>query len=331
MYSGKENFLVQKWVTVLSVVLFILKITAYYLTDSLAILSDAMESIVNIVAGFIGLYSLYIAAQPRDENHPYGHGKAEFISAAAEGSLIIAAGILIIYETIVNTLENHTVQALDNGMWLVGSTALLNYIAGAVCIRIGRKNNSLALESSGKHLQIDTYSTLGVLAAITLIYFTQIYWFDKVVALALSIWIMYNGYTILRKSLAGIMDEADEQILKKFIGVLNTSKSSKWIDLHNLRVIKYGDLLHIDCHLTLPWYYNVHEAHREIDNLSSLIRENFGDSIELFVHTDGCLPYSCAICSPSDCKERTQTFQQSLDWTLENVVSNQKHRIAEQA
>ena len=166
MYSGKENFLVQKWVTVLSVVLFILKITAYYLTDSLAILSDAMESIVNIVAGFIGLYSLYIAAQPRDENHPYGHGKAEFISAAAEGSLIIAAGILIIYETIVNTLENHRVQALDNGMWLVGSTAILNYIAGAVCIRIGRKNNSLALESSGKHLQIDTYSTVGVLAAI---------------------------------------------------------------------------------------------------------------------------------------------------------------------
>ena len=331
MYSGKENFLVQKWVTVLSVVLFILKITAYYLTDSLAILSDAMESIVNIVAGFIGLYSLYIAAQPRDENHPYGHGKAEFISAAAEGSLIIAAGILIIYETIVNTLENHTVQALDSGMWLVGSTAILNYIAGAICIRIGRKNNSLALESSGKHLQIDTYSTAGVLAAITLIYFTQIFWLDKVVALALSIWIMYNGYTILRKSLAGIMDEADEQMLKKFISVLNNSKSKNWIDLHNLRVIKYGDLLHIDCHLTLPWYLNIHEAHKEIDTLSTIIKENFGDSIELFVHTDGCLPYSCAICSSPDCKERSQPFQQSLPWTLENVVSNQKHRIAEQA
>lgn len=331
MYSGKENFLVQKWVTVLSVVLFILKITAYYLTDSLAILSDAMESIVNIVAGFIGLYSLYIAAQPRDENHPYGHGKAEFISAAAEGSLIIAAGILIIYETIVNTLEKHTVQALDNGMWLVGSTAILNYIAGAICIRIGRKNNSLALESSGKHLQIDTYSTIGVLAAITLIYFTHIYWLDKIVALALSGWIMYNGYTILRKSLAGIMDEADEQMLKQFISVLNNAKSSNWIDLHNLRVIKYGDLLHIDCHLTLPWFYNVHEAHKEIDALSNLIKENFGDAIELFVHTDGCLPYSCAICSLKDCKERTQPFQQSLDWTLENVVSNQKHRIAEQA
>ena len=290
-----------------------------------------MESIVNIVAGFIGLYSLYIAAQPRDENHPYGHGKAAFISAAAEGSLIIAAGVLIIYETVVNTLETHTVQALDSGMWLVGSTAILNYIAGAICIRIGRKNKSIALESSGKHLQIDTYSTAGVLAAITLIYFTQIFWIDKVVALALSGWIMYNGYTILRKSLAGIMDEADEQMLQQFIGVLNNSKSKNWIDLHNLRVIKYGDLLHIDCHLTLPWYLNIHEAHKEIDTLSTIIKENFGDSIELFVHTDGCLPYSCAICSSPDCKERSQPFQQSLPWTLENVVSNQKHRIAEQA
>ena len=131
MYENKENFLVQKWVTVLSVVLFILKITAYYLTASLAILSDALESIVNIVAGFIGLYSLYVAAKPRDEDHPYGHGKAEFISAAAEGSLIIAAGILIIYETISTILSKHAVQQLDHGMWLIVATAVLNNLAGA--------------------------------------------------------------------------------------------------------------------------------------------------------------------------------------------------------
>ncbi len=139
MYESKQNFLVQKWVTGLSVVLFILKITAYYLTASLAILSDALESIVNIVAGFIGLYSLYVAAKPRDEDHPYGHGKAEFVSAAAEGSLIIAAGILIIYETISNILSNQAVQQLDQGMWLIGATAVLNYLAGAYCIRIGKK------------------------------------------------------------------------------------------------------------------------------------------------------------------------------------------------
>jgi cation diffusion facilitator family transporter len=330
MYQSKQNFVVQKWVTALSLVLFILKITAYYLTASLAILSDALESIVNIVAGFIGLYSLYVAAKPRDEDHPYGHGKAAFISSAAEGSLIIAAGILIIYETIVNMLSNETVQQLDQGMWLVGSTAVLNYIAGAYCIRIGKKNNSLALESSGKHLQIDTFSTVGVLLAIALMYFTKLYWIDKAIALGLSGWIMYNGYTILRKSLAGIMDEADEKMLTEFIQILNTHKKINWVDLHNLRVIKYGDLLHIDCHLTLPWYFNIHEAHLEIDELSKLIKTNFGDAIELFVHTDGCLPFSCVICHKLDCTKRIQPFQHQLDWTLENVVSNQKHSIAKQ-
>lgn len=330
MYESKQNFLVQKWVTGLSVVLFILKITAYYLTASLAILSDALESIVNIVAGFIGLYSLYVAAKPRDEDHPYGHGKAEFVSAAAEGSLIIAAGILIIYETISNILSNQAVQQLDQGMWLIGATAVLNYLAGAYCIRIGKKNNSMALESSGKHLQIDTYSTLGILIAIALMYLTKLYWIDKAIALALSGWIMYNGYSILRKSLAGIMDEADEEILKKFITILNSSKKNNWIDLHNLRVIKYGDLLHIDCHLTLPWFLNIQEAHKEIDELSNLIKTNFGDAIELFVHTDGCLDFSCAICTKADCSVRVQPFKEQLDWTLENVVSNQKHRIAKQ-
>lgn len=330
MYQSKQNFVVQKWVTALSIALFILKITAYYLTASLAILSDALESIVNIVAGFIGLYSLYVAAKPRDEDHPYGHGKAAFISAAAEGSLIIAAGILIIYETIVNMLSKETVQQLDSGMWLVGSTAVLNYLAGAYCIKVGKKNNSLALESSGKHLQIDTFSTVGVLLAIALMYFTKLYWIDKAIAFGLSGWIMYNGYTILRKSLAGIMDEADEQMLKEFIRILNTHKKINWVDLHNLRVIKYGDLLHIDCHLTLPWYFNIHEAHLEIDELSNLIKTNFGDAIELFVHTDGCLQFSCAICHKLDCTKRIQPFQQQLEWTLENVVSNQKHSIAEQ-
>jgi cation diffusion facilitator family transporter len=322
-----QNFTIQKWITVLSILLFLAKITAYYITSSLAILSDALESIVNVIAGFIGLYSLYIAAKPKDENHPYGHGKAEFVSAAAEGSLVIAAGIIIIYETVQNILQNTQIKALDHGIWLIASTALINYVAGAYCIRMGKKNDSLALDSSGKHLQIDTYSTLGVVGSIALIYFTKIYWLDKAIAIALSIWIMYNGYTILRKSLAGIMDEADLVLLNQFIDELNKHKKVNWVDLHNLRVIKYGALLHIDCHLTLPWYMNIHEAHKEIDALSDLIKNKFGDSIELFVHTDGCLDFSCAICTKTDCPVRKHPFQQQLIWTLDNLVSNQKHSI----
>jgi cation diffusion facilitator family transporter len=309
------------------VVLFLTKIIAYQYTHSLAILSDALESIVNVIAGFIGLYSLYVAAKPRDLDHPYGHGKAEFVSAAVEGGLIVAAGIMIIYETVMNFLQKSPLQKLDTGLILVGATAIINYIAGAVCIRIGKKNSSLALQASGKHLQVDTYSTIGIIAGLAIMLVTHLYWLDKVIALGMSVLVIYNGYRIIRTSLAGIMDEADMQLLKRFIKVLNDHRRTNWVDLHNLRVIKYGPLLHIDCHLTVPWYLNVHEAHLEIDALSALIKQQFGDAIELFVHTDGCLPFSCTICTKNDCSVRQQPMKERLCWTLENIISNQKHQV----
>lgn len=324
--TAQQNFKVQLWISILSVVLFLAKIVAYYFTHSLAILSDALESIVNVIAGFIGLYSLYVAAKPKDLEHPYGHGKAEFVSAAVEGSLIVAAGIMIIYETIVNILRKEPIDQLDTGLWLIGATALLNFIAGTICLRIGKKNNSLALQASGKHLQIDTYSTLAIIAGLIIILITQLYWLDKLIALGMSILIIYNGYKIIRSSLAGIMDEADMELLSRFIEVLNNHRRENWVDLHNLRVIKYGSLLHVDCHLTVPWYLNIHEAHKEIDSLSALIKKEFGDSIELFVHTDGCLPFSCKICS-KDCNERQFAFEQKISWTLENIISDKKHQL----
>ncbi len=307
--------------------LFLTKIIAYQYTHSLAILSDALESIVNVIAGFVGLYSLYVAAKPRDLDHPYGHGKAEFVSAAVEGGLIVAAGIMIIYETVMNFLLESPLQKLDTGLILVGATAIINYIAGAVCIRIGKKNSSLALQASGKHLQVDTYSTIGIIAGLVIMLLTRLYWLDKVIALGMSVLVIYNGYRIIRTSLAGIMDEADIQLLKRFINVLNDHRRANWVDLHNLRVIKYGPLLHIDCHLTVPWYLNVHEAHLEIDALAALIKQQFGDAIELFVHTDGCLPFSCTICTKTDCTVRQQAMKERLDWTLENIISNQKHQV----
>lgn len=326
MTTAQQNFRVQLWITLLSVVLFLTKIIAYYFTHSLAILSDALESIVNVIAGFIGLYSLYVAAKPKDLEHPYGHGKAEFVSAAVEGGLIVAAGIMIIYETVANILRNEPIHQLDMGLWLVGATAVLNFAAGSICLRLGRKNKSLALQASGKHLQIDTYSTLGIIAGLIIILFTQLYWLDKLIAFGMSILIIYNGYKIIRSSLAGIMDEADMELLGKFIEVLNNNRRENWIDLHNLRVIKYGTLLHIDCHLTVPWYLNIHEAHREIDHLSALIKQEFGDMIELFVHTDGCLPFSCRICNKS-CEHREHPFEQRIEWTLTNIISDKKHQL----
>lgn len=327
MEKAQQNLRVQAWITLLSLLLFATKIIAYYATNSLAILTDALESIVNVLAGFIGLYSLYVASKPRDMDHPYGHGKAEFVSAAAEGSLIVASGIFILYETIQNIIKHNPIEKLGFGVILIGVTGVINYAAGYVCIKVGKKNNSLALQASGKHLQIDTYSTLVVIVSLALMLFTHLLWIDKVAAILLSAVIIYNGYKILRASLAGIMDEADKKLLEEFVDLLNANRRVNWVDLHNLRVIKYGATLHVDCHLTVPWYLNVHEAHKEIDVLSDLIRNQFGEAFELFVHTDGCLPFSCNICNKEDCAVRQHPFIHRINWTLENIISNQKHRI----
>ena len=327
LQSARQNFRLQFWITMLGVVLLAAKLVAYYYTHSVAVLSDALESIVNVVAGFTGLYSLYVAAKPRDAEHPYGHGKAEFVSAAIEGTLISIAGIMIIYETVRSFYQQQQVHRLDTGLWIVALTAVINYVAGYVCIRTGKRNNSLALQASGKHLQTDTISTIGIIAGLVLMLFTGWLWVDKVVAIIISIVILYNGYTIIRASLAGIMDEADEEVLKKMIAVLNANRRENWTDLHNLRVIKYGSLLHVDCHLTVPWYLNVHEAHREIDALTKLISDDFSGSVEFFVHTDGCLPLSCPICYKTDCPVRQHPFHHKVEWMLENVVSNEKHTV----
>lgn len=327
MKEAIYNLKVQKWLTLLSVVLFAAKVVAYILTNSLAILTDALESIVNVVAGGIGLYSLFIAAKPRDEDHPYGHGKAEFVSAAVEGTLIVAGGILIVYETIKNIIQPTPLGKLDVGLVLVAITAVINYVAGSVSFNIGKKSRSLSLQATGQHLKTDTYSTVAIIVGLIVMVATKLYWFDKVIALGMSLFIIYNGYKIIRQSLAGIMDEQDMELLGHMITNLNKNRRVNWIDLHNFRIIKYGSQLHVDCHLTVPWYLNVHEAHHEIDLLINLIKQEFGSSIEFFVHTDACLSFSCALCDKFTCQVREHPFEHKVEWTLENLLSNKKHRL----
>ena len=134
-----QNLQVQKWVAAISVLLLIVKFIAYYLTHSVSILTDALESIVNVAAGFIGFYSLYIAAKPRDIDHPYGHGKAEFISAAIEGTLIGSAGAIIIYKAIRSLINPVELQKIDYGIYLVAATAVINFIMGFISVRKGKE------------------------------------------------------------------------------------------------------------------------------------------------------------------------------------------------
>ena len=304
-----------------------MKVVAWYLTRSVAILTDALESTVNVVAGLVGIYSLYVSAKPKDSDHPYGHGKAEFLSAAIEGTLISVAGVIIVYEAINNLIHPHTIQSLDYGIWIVATTAVINYVTGSICIKTGKKNNSLALMASGKHLQSDTYSTIGIIAGLGLLYFLKLWWIDSAVAILFAFIIMFTGYKIVRTSVAGIMDEADTTLLKKLVVMLNANKKPNWIDVHNLRIIKYGGTIHLDCHLTVPWYLNMHEGHSEIDALSLLVKNEYGESMELFVHTDGCLDFSCSICTKEDCPVRQHPFEKKIIWTMDNIVANVKHSV----
>lgn len=324
----RSNLRLQRLIAITSSVLLVFKFIAYYLTHSVSVLTDALESIVNVVAGFIGLYSLHVSAKPRDIDHPYGHGKAEFISAAVEGTLVLSAGAIIIYNAVKILLFPVPIHKLDVGIILIALTGGVNWFLGYFSLRQGRKNNSLALIASGKHLQTDTWSTVAIIIGLVLITLTGYLWIDGVVAMCFGLFIIYTGYKIIRSSLAGIMDEADMILLEQLVKLLNDNRRNNWIDLHNLRIIKYGNVLHLDCHLTVPWYFNINQGHKEIDELAKLVRAEFGESLELFVHSDGCLYTQCGICLKGDCPVRQHPFEKRVIWTMDNVVQNEKHSLS---
>jgi cation diffusion facilitator family transporter len=321
----KENLSIQKIITVIGILLFAVKVVAYYLTNSVAILTDALESTINVASALFGLYALHLAAIPRDKNHPYGHGKIEFISATIEGVLISVAGLIIIIESIEKIQSPNVVDKLDSGIILVGFTAIINFILGIYAVKKGTKNNSIALVSSGKHLQSDTYSTIGIILGLVILYFTHWEIVDSLVAFVFAILLLFTGYKIIRQAISGIMDEADNKLLNNVIEYISEKRRINWIDIHNLRIIKYGSTLHFDCHVTVPWYFTVNEAHTEINALELLIKEKYGESIEIFVHTDGCLPFSCKICQKTDCIKRLEPFKNKVNWNLDNLASNEKH------
>lgn len=328
LIAAKENIRLQKIITIIALVLFAIKLWAWYLTGSLAVLTDALESTVNIASGLLGLYSLYLSAKPKDADHPYGHGKVEFISSAIEGTLISVAGLVIIYESAASFFEPHQIQKLDSGIILLGITGIINYVAGFICERTGNKNNSLPLIAEGKHLKTDTYTTAGIFIGLILIYLTNKIWLDSVVACFFGIIIIFTGYKIIRVSVAGIMDEADLSLLNNLVDSLNKNRQENWIDLHNLRFIKYGSTLHCDCHLTVPWYLNVYEAHEEVESFSKLIKNEFGEAVELFVHADGCEEFSCRICYKENCLVRKHDFEKKITWTIKNISNDSRHGIS---
>ncbi|MCH7402986.1 cation diffusion facilitator family transporter [Belliella kenyensis] len=318
-----------KWIRIsfiVSVILLIIKFYSFYITNSLAILTDALESIVNVVAAGFASYSIYLSSQPKDENHPYGHGKIEFFSAGIEGVLIILAGLFIIYQAIYNFFVPNELEMLLEGVFLIGITGLINGLLGLKLKNVGRKMNSITLEANGKHLLTDTVSSLILVGGVVVIYLTGIEILDAILSILFSLYIVYSGYILVRKSVGGLMDEANPLAISHTVSVLNSERKPEWIDIHNMRVQQYGSDRHIDLHLTLPYYFELKRVHEEVEKVEEALENTFHGGMEVFIHSDPCIPEKCCkYCQLSTCSVRKYKASTKIEWTAENMAKNQKH------
>jgi len=312
---------------VLSILLMALKFYAWYITHSNAILTDAFESTVNVAAGAFAMFSMMYAARPRDEDHPYGHGKIEFVSAGFEGALVILAGGFIFYHSIEGLITPYEFHRPDVGAWLSALAGVINFVMGYFLVRKGKKQDSALMVANGKHLISDTISSVGLVAGLVLIYFTGLTWIDNALALLLAAYLIYTGFKIVRESLASLLDEQDRKKVLAMIRILNEKRRTQWIDVHNLRVLKYGSVLHVDAHITLPWYYSLEQSHDEVTALEQLLQKEMGAEMEFFIHADPCLDHSCTICPIENCAHRKSPMKARLEWTEQNMLPDRKHSV----
>jgi len=310
---------------IVSIVLMAAKFTAYFITSSNFVLTDAAESIVNVIASSFAFYSIYLTSQPRDINHPYGHGKVEFFSVFIEGTLITMAGAAILIKSTYSIFYPNAIHQLVLGAVIIGITGAINGGLGYFMISKGKSLRSITLDADGRHLLADMVTSGGLVAGLLLIHFTKLLWLDSVLSIAVGLYIVYSGYKLIRKSVGGLMDEADFDVVDKIIRVLNDKRKEEWIDIHNLRAQKYGSELHIDCHLTLPNYFDLNRVHEEVALVDKLINTEANIKTEFFIHTDPCLPYCCHYCSMPNCPIRSEPKRIDITWTMENLTRNKKH------
>ena len=307
------------------ILIAIIKFALYSHTGSNAIFSDALESLVNVTASLITLYSIYLASKPKDVTHPYGHGKIEFVAAGIEGSLLSVAGLLTIIKTISDYVNETNIEVKLSFVAITVLLGLSNYALGFFSKHKGKQTNSPSLIAGGVHLQSDAYTSIGILVSLIVIYFTDWKLIDTIIAIFAGLFMIYQGFRVFKRSLLDILDTADQEMLSKVIDYIQEKRDEHMIDIHNFRIIKYGSEYHIDAHLTLPYYFTNLEVHREMKEVHEMINEHFNSEVELFIHPDPCESFCCNYCQILDCQVRKDPFQKTIVWTLDNVLKNEKH------
>ncbi|MFZ4454611.1 MAG: cation diffusion facilitator family transporter [Bacteroidales bacterium] len=322
---------VQKTILAIGAILLIGKFIAFFITNSVGILTDAMESIVNVAAGIISLVSLYISSKPKDEDHPFGHGKIEQISASIEALLIMLAGGLIIYEGIKRIVHPSTIEYNIIGLIIVAGAGLVNYLLGYYSIRVGKKHRSMALIAGGKHLQSDTYSSIGLVLGLVLLYVTKIGWIDSALAFIFGAIIFFTGVGIIRSTIENLMDKTDQRILDMILDIIIRNRKNYWMDIHNLKMIKNGSTFYVNCDLTIPWYYNIRQSHAACDEIEQILEAELPENIMLSVHSDPCKVHQCEGCAMENCAHRTNPLIKQLEFTIDLIThSTDKSQKAQQ-
>jgi cation diffusion facilitator family transporter len=309
--------------------LMTVKFVAYFLTDSTAILSDALESIINVVASGFALYSIYVSNRPPDTSHPYGHGKIEYFSVGFEGALIILAALAILYKAIPAFFVERALAQLNLGILLLLATSVVNLVLGLFLIRTGRKTRSFPLEADGKHLLTDVYTSVGVIGGLLLVRLTGWHWWDPLAACAVAVNIIFTGWHLVKEAFGRLMDEADPELLQRIVEILNENRRVDWIDVHQLRTRYYGDKVHVDFHLVVPRSFGLLAAHVEAEEIERMILSTLSEVADVIVHVDPCEDPQCEWCRQDHCQDRSQESSSVVKpWLVEEVVMKRGKRGA---
>lgn len=323
MNTNSTNFNINKRAAIISMavglIMFAAKISAYIITGSSAIFSDAAESVVHIFATGMALFSIFLSNKPADESHFYGHGNVEYFSAGIEGFLIIVAAVVIIFESAKDLILGVELQKIDVGLCVITAAGIINMILGLFLIKTGKKTGSLTLVADGKHVLTDSYTSIGVMIGIILVIITSIQIIDPIFAILIATNILVTGYKLIRQSIGGLMNETDISILKKITNKLLSIRKEYWIDLHQLRFWTSGDRVFIDFHLIVPFYFTVKQSHDEEDFIKSELQKEFSNA-DLKIHFDYCWNELCKLCEYQACPHRKDSFLRKVDLNKEKLI-----------
>ncbi len=322
-----ERKLIPVFSLLIGIGLLALKFYAYSVTNSQSIFSDALESIVNVVAGVITLVVMVIAAKPADQDHPYGHGKVESMAATFEGGAITLAGILIVIQAVQVFIRGVVVEEINTGLILTITAGLINGVLGYVLKMRGTAHHSEALISSGTHLMGDALTSIGVILSLVIVKFTGIAWVDPVIAAFFGLVLCVQGGKILIRSGNVLLDAHDRDLLKIVANLFEKHYVPGVIDIHYTRIIKSGPFHHIECHMVIPEFWSVAESHSFSESYKESILAEYPIEAEIRIHLDPCRRVYCENCELADCPIRQKDFVRRVPLNnLEEVTSPTESR-----